>query len=146
MSDYRFISINYDVQKYRKDFLKRKNINKYKKVGKGTPVVIDKLLNSFDRKIKGIEIFTEDVKKQYFDGLNEIFDAYYWDTFQPNIPKCYHYSDYIADMYFVYGKKNYKDNCLSFKEFVRSGNLAYYKRKFNEENHERRINKLRITG
>jgi hypothetical protein len=131
MSDYRFISINYDVQKYRKNFLKRKNINKYKKVSKGTPLVIDKLLNCFDRKIKGIEIFTEDVKRQYFEGLEVYFDAYYWDTFQPRFSKTYHYNAYIIDMMSVYGYYNYKNYALTFKEFVRSGMLAYYKKQFN---------------
>jgi len=132
MSDYRFITINRDVQNYRKNFLKRKNINNYKKVSKGTPVVIDKILNSFDRKIKGINIFTEDVKKQYFDGLNDIFDDYYWDTFQPRFPKAFHYNAYLADMYCVYGVKSYKQHSLTFKEFVMTGKLAYYKRKFND--------------
>lgn len=133
MSDYRFVTINEDVQEYRKKFLKRKNINRYKKMGKGTPVVIDKLLNSFDRKIKGISIFTEDIKKQYFDGLNEIFDAYYWDTFQPNFPKSFHYNDYLSDMYCLYGVNSYKPYSLTFKEFVRTGKLAYYKKKFNKK-------------
>jgi hypothetical protein len=128
MLAYNYTLENYGVQHYRKDFLKRKNINRYKKSNKGTPVVLDKLLNSFDRKIKGVPIFNDEVKKEYFEGLQNIFNNYYEDTFQPRITKRQYYSSYLAIMYDIYGVKNYKEKSLTLKEFISTGELAKFKK------------------
>jgi len=70
----------YALQEYRKRFLKRKNVSNYKK-NRGN-VLIDKLLNAFDRKIKGIDIFTIDVKTEYFKGLKNIYNEFYNSTYE----------------------------------------------------------------
>jgi len=122
--------LDFNVRTYRQYFLKRKNINRYKKTSKGTPIIIDKLLNSFDRKIKSQPIFTDDVRAEYFKGLQKLFNDYYDDTFQPRLPKWFHYSSYQADMYVIFGKW---DKAKTYKEFVSTGMLAYYKRKFYDK-------------
>ncbi len=68
--------LGYALYNYRKWFLKRKNINSYKKTNKNTPENLDKLLNSFDRKIKNIAIFTDEVKKEYYKGLKKTIQSY----------------------------------------------------------------------
>jgi hypothetical protein len=119
-----YSSINYEVQEYRKSFLKRKNVSNYKKSKKNTPVVIDKLFNSFDRKIKGISIFTDEVKKEYFKGLKCIFESYYNETFEPKNSRRYAYTNYLAENYIIFGK-NYKSK--TYKEFIKSGLANKYK-------------------
>lgn len=127
-SDYSFYgSINFRVQEYRKQFLKRKNINGYKKNNKGTPIVIDKLINAFERKIKGKKIFTDAVKKEYFKGLKIVFAKYYDETFQPKISRKDSYINYLAEQYIIYGKKTYKHKSISFKEFISSGMSKHYR-------------------
>ncbi|OPZ54104.1 MAG: hypothetical protein BWY90_00308 [Deltaproteobacteria bacterium ADurb.BinA014] len=69
-------------------------------------------------------IFTEEVKSEYFKGLQIIFNSYYDETFQPKLSKKDAYYKYLAENYCMYGKK-YKSK--TFKEFVRSGMLQYYR-------------------
>lgn len=119
------LDINEWLQAYRKEFLsKRKHINKYKKSPKGTPEYLDRVINAFDRKIKGISIFTEDTKKEYFEGIEYIFSCYYDKTFEPKKSKMEAYYSYLATEYIVFGKI-YKS--ISFKEFVKSGTYKYYR-------------------
>ena len=114
--DYSILAI--DLMNYRKSFLKRKNINRYTKQKKGTPIIIDKLINSFDRKIKGINIFTNDIKKEYIKGLNIIFAKFYEENRLPKPSKRDAYINYLAENYILYGK-GYKS--ISFDEFVKRG-------------------------
>lgn len=114
--DYDLLAI--DLMNYRKSFLKRKNINRYSKQVKGTPIIIEKLINSFDRKIKGISIFSNEVKQEYFIGLREIFATFYEENRLPNPSKKDAYINYLAENYCLYGKK-YKS--ISFNEFVKRG-------------------------
>jgi hypothetical protein len=82
------------------------------------------LINSFDRKIKNISIFTDNVKDEYFERIKHIFDEHYNDTFEPKKSKKTCYFEYLADNYILY-KKNYKSK--TFKEFKSSGLLKNYK-------------------
>ena len=117
-------TLGYELHQYRKNFLKRKNINCYKKTHKETPILLDKLINKFDRKIKGLPIFTDEVKYEYFKGLQNIFNLYYDETFNPKLSRRCAYYNYLAENYCLYGK-NYKSK--SFKEFVSSGLAKYYR-------------------
>lgn len=126
MLDCSYMSISEALRTHRHIYLKRKNINKYKKSNNGTPVMLDKLFNSFDRKIKGIEIFNKDVKYQYFKELNDIFNFYYEESFKPKISKREAYIHYKATNYLVFKKHGYS---ISYKEFVKSGMAANYKKK-----------------
>lgn len=114
-----FRGINFEVQKYREDFLKRKNINGYKKTSKNTPLLLDKIINKFDRQIKGIPIFLPDVKKEYLTGLERIFGYYYIERIQPKASRKEAYISYLAENYIKYGRK-YKGG-KTFKEFISSG-------------------------
>lgn len=114
-------SLGYNLHKYRLHFLKRKNIQKYKKSKKGTPIVIDKMINSFDRKIQGITIFSEEVKNEYFKGINEIMSNYYLETFLPKKSKYEKYISFLADQYFLYGKDFEK---ISFKQYKLNGKVT----------------------
>ncbi len=125
--------LDFNVRTYRQSFIKRKNINRYKKTSKGTPIIIDKLLNSFDRKIKGQPIFTDDIRAEYLKGLECIFNLYYKETSKPKPTKKHYYTSYLADMYIVFGSKCYREKSLPFKEFVSTGMLAHYKKKFNDK-------------
>jgi hypothetical protein len=117
-------TLGFQLHQFRKGFLKRKNVNGYKKTNKNTPIIIDKLINSFDRKIKNISIFTDNVKDEYFERIKHIFDEHYNDTFEPKKSKKTCYFEYLADNYMLY-KKNYKSK--TFKEFKSSGLLKNYK-------------------
>ena len=90
----------YELHNYRCSFLKRKNINGWKSNIDGTPVIIDKLLNSFNRKIKGIPMFTDDVKREYFEGLRKIFEKYYDELKFNNLSR--------KDAYYKYCGENFK--------------------------------------
>jgi len=118
-------SLCYDLNYYRRSFLKRKNINGWRKNITGTPIIIDKLLNSFDRKIKGIPLFTEDVKIEYFKGLNDIFEKYYNEMKYNNFSRKDCYYSYLAENYRTTGKGRWKKNNLaelmSFKQFIKAG-------------------------
>ena len=92
-------TLGYEVHNYRKNFLKRKNINSYKKCKKGTPVIIDKMINAFDRKICNKKIFTDDIKQKYLDGLNEIFESYYYHLKYSQVSRKSAYRQYCADVY-----------------------------------------------
>ena len=120
--DYEILTI--DLINYRKSFLKKKNINRYSKQIKGTPIVIDKLINSFDRKIKGISIFSNDIKSEYFIGLNKIFSSFYDEDRLPKPSKKDAYINYLAENYCLYGKK-YKS--ISYYEFVKRGMSNNYR-------------------
>ena len=122
-----YISINYHVQEYRKRFLKRKNINRYKNQPKNTPIIIDRLINSFDRKIKGVPIFTNEIKEQYLKGLQDIFNVYYDESFEPKISRKESYYKYLSETYCLYGKKKYKSKALPLKEYLSSGLSQYYR-------------------
>ena len=112
-----------NVQEYRKYFLKRKNINCYKP-NKNTPILLDKLLNTFDRKIKGIPIFKDDIKKEYLKGVQDVFNQYYDTTFEPKKSRKQAYYEYEAEIYCIYkGQVKAK----TFKEFKKSGLFKYYK-------------------
>lgn len=119
-----YISINFNVQKYRKQFLKRKNINGYKKTHKQTPILLDKLINTFNRKIKTLPMFTDKVKAEYFNGLQNVFNLYYDETFEPKLSRRGAYYRYLAENYCLYGKKYVSK---SFKEFVSSGLSQHYR-------------------
>lgn len=114
-----------DLHEYRRNFLKRKNINGWKPNIDGTPVIIDKLLNSFNRKIKGIPMFTDEVKREYFEGLRKIFEIYYDELkFNKKSRKDAYYT-YLAHHFRTTGRGRYKKNNLnelmSFKEFIAAG-------------------------
>ena len=117
-------TLSFQLHEFRKRFLKRKNVNGYKKTNKNTPIIIDKLINSFDRKIKNMPIFTNNVKDEYFVQLKGIFNDHYSDTFEPKKSKKDCYMEYLADNYIKY-KKNYKSK--TYKEFISSGLLKNYK-------------------
>ena len=105
---------------YRKSFLKRKNINQYRRQKKGTPKLISNMINSFDRKINNVPIFTDEIKKEYLKGINIIFKNYYImkDLY---LSRKDYYKIYVAEHYCMY--KNLK--CITFQEFKLQG---YYKR------------------
>lgn len=106
------------LNQYRQWFLKRKNINGYKKCKKGTPEDLDKLFNAFDRKISGLNLFTNQVAIEYFEGLS-IIHSHYYGLSNENRPS-------RRDAY-----RNFKlthENVLgelwrppSFQEFINSG-------------------------
>lgn len=119
------------LHEYRKNFLKRKNISGYKKSPNGTPILIDKIINQFDRKIKGRLIFTDDVKKEYFKGIQSIINEFFDETFQPKISRKDAYIKYMADNYCKFGKNKYLSFTKSFQDFVKSGMANKYKAKSN---------------
>ena len=89
------------------------------------PRIIDKLLNSFDRKIKGIPLFTADIKKEYFEGLNKIFEKYYDELKFNNLSRKDAYYKYCAENFKTSGKgrakKNNLNELMTFKQFVSAG-------------------------
>jgi hypothetical protein len=122
------------LHEYRKDFLsKRKNVNKYKKQPNGTPKIIDKMINAFDRKIKGVPILKDEVKKIYMEGIESIFDDFYNSLIDDNTSKQYYYRMYQADMYcnlnppFTKAKNRKEPKYLSFREFKMAGLVKKYK-------------------
>lgn len=121
----------YDLHNYRRTFLKRKNINCWKKNINGTPVIIDKLLNSFNRKIKGIPLFTDDVKSEYFEGLRKIFANHYDELKFNNLSRKDAYYNYLASNFITTGrgrsKKNNLNELMTFKEFIAAGICNNYR-------------------
>ena len=117
--------LSYDLHYYRRTFLKRKNINCWKPNIDGTPVIIDKLLNSFNRKIKGIPLFTDDVKREYFEGLRKVFENHYDELKFNNISRKDAYYKYLAINFRTTGRGRYLKNNLNelmtFKEFIAAG-------------------------
>ena len=97
------ITLKISLNNYRKWFLKRKNINGYKKLPKGTPKEIDRLINSFDRKIDGKSIFTDEVKKEYFNGISIIYNKFYELSFEPKLSWKDKQAQKKADYYIMYG-------------------------------------------
>ena len=100
---------------YRRAFLKRQNINQYKRQKKGTPKVISNLINDFYRNINNVQIFTDKLKKEYLKGINTIYDNYYDLEFVYLPMHCYY--KYCADQWLCY--KNSKP--LSYKEYKAQG-------------------------
>ncbi len=122
--------LSYDLNNYRRSFLKRKNINGWRKNITGTPIIIDKLLNSFDRKIKGVPLFSEDVKIEYFKGLNDIFEKHYNEMKYNNLSRRDCYYKYLAAHFKITGKGRGKNNLaelLSFKQFIKAGLCNSYR-------------------
>ena len=113
--------LQYEIYEYRKSFLKRKNINGYKKNIKGTPNNLDKLLNCFDRKINKKEIFKSELKAKYLEGLNEIFGDYYHHNRHDKLTKKDAYNNYCAEQYI----KGYNPIC--FDSFKKIGLTWFYK-------------------
>jgi hypothetical protein len=114
------------LQNYRRAFLKRQNINQYKRQKKGTPKVISNLINAFDRKINNVPIFTDELKKEYLKGINTIFENYY-DLDYVYLPMHWYHA-YCADQWLCY--KN--TNPISFKKFKEQG---IYKRYYKYKKH-----------
>lgn len=123
--------LHYELQEYRRNFLKRKNINGWKPNIDGTPVIVDKLLNSFNRKIKGIPMFTDEVKREYFEGLSKIFANYYDELKFNNLSRKDAYIAYLARHYKATGRgryiKNNRNELMTFKEFIAAGICNNYR-------------------
>ena len=121
----------YQLHNYRRAFLKRKNINGWKRNINGTPEIVDKLLNSFDRKIKGIPLFTDDVKREYFEGLSKIFANHYDELKFNNLSRKDAYHKYIASNFKTTGRgrhlKNNLNELMTFKEFIAAGICNNYR-------------------
>jgi hypothetical protein len=130
-SDYDIFFLKLAISKHRQNYLKRKNVNNWKTNGINTPDSLDKLLNCFDRKIKGFKIFTPEVKNQYLKELNVLFSDYYLSTFEPKYSKIDSYNNYLAVNIKYSGKgrskKNNLNELLTFKEFIKSGLKNKYK-------------------
>jgi len=121
----------YELNNYRSSFLKRKNINRWKRNINGTPEIVDKLLNSFNRKIKGIPMFTDEVKREYFEGLSKIFANYYDELKFNNLSRKDAYYIYLASNFKTTGKgrskKNNLEELMSFKQFIKAGLCNNYR-------------------
>jgi hypothetical protein len=121
----------YKLHNYRRAFLKRKNINGWKPNIDGTPVIVDKLLNSFNRKIKGIPMFTDEVKREYFEGLSKIFANYYDELKFNNLSRKDAYYTYLASNFKTTGRghslKNNLNELMTFKEFIAAGICNNYR-------------------
>jgi len=116
-------TINFEVREYRKNFLKRKNINGYKKTHKHSPKLIDKMLNALDRRINGLPLFTDEVKQKYFKGLNAIYIKHYTESFNPQTSRKDCYINYLADYYCKFGNHS----TLTFKEFKQRGMIKTHR-------------------
>ena len=121
----------YELNNYRSSFLKRKNINRWKRNINGTPEIVDKLLNSFNRKIKGIPMFTDEVKREYFEGLSKIFANYYDELKFNNLSRKDAYYTYLASNFKTTGRghslKNNLNELMTFKEFISAGICNNYR-------------------
>jgi len=121
----------YELNNYRRSFLKRKNINRWKRNINGTPEIVDKLLNSFNRKIKGIPMFTDEVKREYFEGLSKIFANYYDELKFNNLSRKDAYYTYLASNFKTTGRgrslKNNLNELMTFKEFISAGICNNYR-------------------
>ena len=121
-------TLSYELYTYRINFLSKiKNINRYKKTSIGTPYKVDRIINCFDRKIKNIPIFTDEVRLKYLNGINNIYTEYYQSTYENKTSKKMAYLQYQTDIYFKYNKKM-KIEVLNFKEFKKSGLVNKYKK------------------
>jgi len=92
-----------------------------------TPMIINKIINAFDRKINGVSIFTDEVKAEYFKGLQDIFREYYEGTYEPKMSRRSSYISYLADLYITYGKSNYRSKAKTYKEFIMAGMSNRYR-------------------
>ena len=121
----------YELNNYRSSFLKRKNINGWKRNINGTPEIVDKLLNSFNRKIKGIPMFTDEVKREYFEGLSKIFANYYDELKFNNLSRKDAYYKYLASNFKTTGRgrslTNNLNELMTFKEFIAAGIYNNYR-------------------
>jgi hypothetical protein len=113
------------LKEYRYKFLKRQNINQYRRQKKGTPKQISNLINAFDRKINNLPIFTDEIKKEYLKGINTIF-ANFYSMKDEYLSRKDYYSDFWAEQYCVFKNPKY---IISFKEFKEQG---YYKRYYKK--------------
>jgi len=123
--------LSYELHNYRRAFLKRKNINRWKRNINGTPEIVDKLLNSFNRKIKGIPMFTDEVKREYFEGLSKIFANYYDELKFNNLSRKDAYYTYLASNFKTTGRgrslTNNLNELMTFKEFIAAGICNKYR-------------------
>jgi len=121
-----YSSIPYDLRNYRRKFLKRQNINKWKSYGKDTPFEVSQILNCFDRKIKNLPIFNESVRDEYFKGLQEIFNGYYESMLDNQPSKKDFYIKWKADCYVIKGYGAITN--MSFKDWKKS--FLFYRYKY----------------
>lgn len=61
--------ISFSLKEFRLNFLKPSKINHYKTTSKDTPRELDRLINQFDRKIKGLPILNEKMKLEYLKKI-----------------------------------------------------------------------------
>jgi hypothetical protein len=125
--DYKDLKYLYwSLKEYRYKFIKkRQNINQYRRQKKGTPKVIIKMINAFDRKINNVPIFTDEIKKEYLKGINTIF-ANYYSMQDEYLSRKDYYGMFWAEQYCVFKNPRY---IISFKEFKEQG---YYKRYYKK--------------
>jgi hypothetical protein len=109
------------LREHRKKFLLRKNINDYKSYKKDTPLKLQKILNSFDRKINNKFIFNDEIKKQYYNILNDFFEIYYNNIRFNRLSKKECYIQYQAEQYC----NGY--NPFSYETFISKGWHIKYK-------------------
>jgi hypothetical protein len=121
MLDY---SLSQMLSEHRKSFLKRMNVQGYKKQAKGTPVILDKIINSFDRKIRQKFIFNSEIRKQYFSELKKIYERHYCEVRAMQFNRSSAYISYKADFYIKY---NEIDKANSKNDFIKSGGYRLYK-------------------
>ena len=133
MWDYNINKLKRAIHNLRLSFLKRKNINNWKRLPKETPECLSKIINSFERKINNLEIFDSKTKKLYFQKLNELYEEYYEGEKENKCSKIYAYANYYATNYCPLKKhtkkqvEELKKRILTFKEFKKSGLVNKYK-------------------
>jgi hypothetical protein len=83
------------LRRYRLDALsKKKNKNGYKTgIIKGTPDYLVKQFAAFDRKIKKLPLFNDNVKADYLNGIQLIYSSYYESIADLNYRKKKHTRD-----------------------------------------------------
>jgi hypothetical protein len=117
--------LSYELKCYRRN-IHRYKINSWITNIKGTPIEIDKLLNSMKRKILGVPLLKPDYQKEYLDGIRNIYSEYYDKQKYPNISRRYLYAEYLTDIYILH-KKEWNKHKMSYKEFKRSGLVVKYR-------------------
>ena len=95
-----YTEIGESLKSYRKDFLAvKKHINKRKIYKKGTPKELAQILNSYDRKIKNIPIFSKETKTEYLKGIDLIFSHFHEEKKYGNPSKFYKKIEQMAIFY-----------------------------------------------
>ena len=87
---------------YRRDYLSvLKHKNGYKKgVFNGTPEFLKRQFAAFDRKIKGIPLFNDEVKMDYLKGVELIWQEYYENqSVKQGLSKSYKKTARLANEY-----------------------------------------------